>query len=254
MPNITFANTKGGSGKTTAALALTSELIAAGARVALVEGDPNRPLATWAEGRNAPVIDTAKHRVRDAETATAILREAARDQHLVVITTDNDDESVLDWLEAAESWATFVLSDPEGSPNQWMNLVISQADLVIVPFAPTTLDALQVIRTLKQIKQTERIAGKSIPHKVLLTRTNPGAVMTRDERDIRASLDKNNVALMNVTLGDRPAFRGMFKHDALLSELTDKEAGGLHHARANAAAYVEEVIELLRSNEKREAA
>jgi chromosome partitioning protein len=78
--------------------------------------------------------------------------------------------------------------------------------------------------------------------------------MTRDERDIRASLDKNNVALMNVTLGDRPAFRGMFKHDALLSELTDKEAGGLHHARANAAAYVEEVIELLRSNEKREAA
>jgi chromosome partitioning protein len=254
MPNITFANTKGGSGKTTATLALASELVAAGARVALVEGDPNRPLATWAEGRGAPVVDTPKHRVRDAVAATAILRDVARDQNLVVITTDNDDETVLDWLEAAESWATFVLSDPEGSPNQWMNLVISQADLVIVPFAPTTLDALQVTRTLRQIKQTERMAGKTIPHKVLLTRCNPGAVMTRDERDIRAQLATNNIDLMNVTLADRPAFRGMFKHDALLSELTDADAGGLHNARTNAAAYVEEVIELLRSNEQKEAA
>jgi chromosome partitioning protein len=254
MPNITFANTKGGSGKTTATLALASELVAAGARVALVEGDPNRPLATWAEGRDAPVIDTAKHRIRDAEAASAILREAARDQNLIVITTDNDDETVLEWLEAAEGWATFVLADPEGSPNQWMNLVISQADLVIVPFAPTTLDALQVTRTLRQIKQTEKISGKTILHKVLLTRCNPGAVMTRDERDIRTSLVKHGVELMTVSLADRPAFRGMFKHDALLSELTDAETNGLHHARANAAAYVEEVIELLRSNEKREAA
>jgi chromosome partitioning protein len=98
------------------------------------------------------------------------------------------------------------------------------------------------------------MAGKTIPHKVLLTRCNPGAVMTRDERDIRAQLATNNIDLMNVTLADRPAFRGMFKHDALLSELTDADAGGLHNARTNAAAYVEEVIELLRSNEQKEAA
>ena len=56
MPNIIFANTKGGSGKTTAALTLTSELLAAGAHVALLEGDPNRPLARWAEGVHISVL------------------------------------------------------------------------------------------------------------------------------------------------------------------------------------------------------
>lgn len=254
MPNITFANTKGGSGKTTAALALASELLAAGGRVALIEGDPNRPLATWAEGRGAPVIDTLKNRVTSTDRARAILQDVGRGQNLIVITTDNDDESVLDWMEAAGMWATFVIADPEGSPNQWMNLVISQADLVIVPFAPTTLDAKQVSRTLRQIRQTERMSQKSIPHRVLITRANPGVVMTRDERDIRASLIENDIPLMNTVLADRPAFRGMFKHDLLLSEMTDKDAGGLHQARANAAAYVEEVIGLLQQPKQQAAA
>ena len=54
MPNITFANIKGGSGKTTANLVLASELYAAGARVCILEGDQNRPHARWAARRGVP--------------------------------------------------------------------------------------------------------------------------------------------------------------------------------------------------------
>ena len=254
MPNIIFANTKGGSGKTTAALTLTSELLAAGAHVALLEGDPNRPLARWAERRGAPVIDGPKTRVGSASDAAVAIREAAGDSKLLVITTDNDDEAVLDWLQAAQGWGTFVIADPEGSPNQWLAQVISQAHLVLVPFAPTTLDANQVARTIRQINQTERISSKAIPHRIVITRANPGAVMTRDERDIRKSLLENALPLMDVSLADRPAFRGMFKHDALLSELTPDQVGGLPQARSNAAAFAEEIIEILRQPAAQKAA
>lgn len=250
MPNITFANIKGGSGKTTATLVLASELYAAGGRVAILEGDPNRPHASWAARRGFPVIDAPKSPIGSAADAMVAVRDGAGDSRLVVITTDGDEESVLDWIEAAGAWATFVLSDPEGSPNQWLTQVVSQADLVLIPFAPTTLDADQVARTIRHIRQTERMARKDIRHRVLLTRANPGIVMTRDERDLREMLAKNNVPLMTVPLADRPAFRGIFKNNKLLAELTDEEANGLAKARENARAYTAEVIENLSNTQK----
>lgn len=254
MPNIAFANIKGGSGKTTACSVLVSELYAAGGRVCIIEGDPNRPHARWAEGRGFPVIDGPKTTVGSTEDAAVAIRDAAGDSRLLVITTDGDEESLLDWIEAAGGWAQFVVTDPEGSPNNFLNIIVSQADLVLIPFAPTQLDVDQVQRTIKQIRSTERVANKKIDHLVLLTRANVGAVMTRDEREIRESIGKHNIPMLQVSLADRPAFRGMFKHKVLLSELTDEQANGLGRARDNARAYAAEVVQRLRRNEKREAA
>jgi chromosome partitioning protein len=42
MPVIAFANPKGGAGKTTAALLLASELTTRGARVTIIDADPER--------------------------------------------------------------------------------------------------------------------------------------------------------------------------------------------------------------------
>lgn len=254
MPNITFANIKGGSGKTTANLVLASELYAAGARVCILEGDQNRPHARWAARRGFPVIDGPKTPVASAEDAAEAIQAAVGDARFLVITTDGDDSSVLDWIEGASGWAQFVLSDPEGSPNQWLTQVVSQADLVLIPFAPTTLDVDQVQQTIRHIRSTERMANKRIDYRVLLTRANAGAVRTRDEREIRQSIERNEIPMMGVSLADRPAFRGVFKHNVLLAELTSEQAGGLPLALENARAYAAEVLEHLRASSRRDAA
>ena len=47
MAIITFAQVKGGSGKTTAAMCTVAELVARGSSVAALDLDPNRPLGEF---------------------------------------------------------------------------------------------------------------------------------------------------------------------------------------------------------------
>lgn len=47
MPIVSFANPKGGAGKTTSALLLASELAARGARVAIIDADPEKWISQW---------------------------------------------------------------------------------------------------------------------------------------------------------------------------------------------------------------
>ena len=47
MPIISFANPKGGAGKTTSALLLASELASKGAQVAIIDADPEKWISGW---------------------------------------------------------------------------------------------------------------------------------------------------------------------------------------------------------------
>ena len=53
MPVISFANSKGGSGKTTSALLLACELANA-KPVTLIDADPRQPISRWATMGNVP--------------------------------------------------------------------------------------------------------------------------------------------------------------------------------------------------------
>ncbi|WP_337770750.1 ParA family protein [Sphingobium yanoikuyae] len=52
MPTIAFISPKGGVGKTTVALLLASQL-ARGAKVTVIDTDPNHPVAAWGIFRTA---------------------------------------------------------------------------------------------------------------------------------------------------------------------------------------------------------
>jgi len=260
MALVLFANTKGGSGKTTAALVLAGELLSHRAKVVLLEGDPNRPLLSWARARGVPTIETSTCKAKTSEEALAALKaafskpraeaEAGEGSNLVVV-HDDEQEGVFEWIDAAQQWAHFVIADPEGSPNEWLTDVASQADLVVIPFAPSALDAKQVARTVQVLNRTAKRTGRSVDMRVLLTRA--GTIMTRDEREIRASLLKNGLPLMDTALRERPAYRGLFKFDATIQELTTETINGLDSARRNAAEYSREVLALLQ-NQRSEAA
>ena len=248
MALVLFANTKGGSGKTTAALVLAGELVDHRAKVVLLEGDPNRPLMNWAQARGMPSLETSRSRVKSAAEACDLIEKSAitdPNGGRLAVVHDDDQEGVFDWIEGASSWAHFVIADPEGSPNEWLTDVASQADLVIIPFAPSALDAKQVSRTVQVLQRVSKRSGKPVNYRILLTRA--GGVMTRDEREIRRSLVENGLALMKTTLRERPAYRGLFKLDSTMGELPDTAINGLESARRNAAEYVSEVLSILKA-------
>ncbi len=253
MALVLFANTKGGSGKTTAAMLLAGELLSHNARIVLLEGDPNRPLMAWAQARGAPVIETSRTRVRTAADALCELEKASAQDRgegrgRLIVVHDDDQEGLFEWIEGASSWAYFVIADPEGSPNEWLTDVTSQADLVIIPFAPSALDAKQVSRTVQVLTRVSKRTGRPVHYKILLTRA--GAIMTRDEREIRAGLERAGLPLMSTALRERPAYRGLFKLDAVMNELPAETINGLDAARRNAAEYAAEVIDILKATDR----
>jgi chromosome partitioning protein len=159
------------------------------------------------------------------------------------VTTDNDESDLFHWLDGAAAWANFVIADPEGSANRWMDAAASQADLVIIPFSATFMDADQVTQTVLKLRTIERMARKEIPFRVLMTRTTP--LPTRDERLLRESMTQKHLPMLKTHLQDRPAFRALFMRQALLQELDDTEINGLPKARLNASDLVAEIAAVL---------
>ena len=84
MAIITFAQVKGGSGKTTAAMCTVAELVARKTSVAALDLDPNRPLGEFF--RRVPELKDLQIAVPDSEhRVTTLVRELAKTHDNVVI-------------------------------------------------------------------------------------------------------------------------------------------------------------------------
>lgn len=84
MAIVTFAQVKGGSGKTTAAMCTVAELVARGETVAALDLDPNRPLKAFFA--KVPELTRVEVAVPDGERrVTALVRDLASKHNHVVI-------------------------------------------------------------------------------------------------------------------------------------------------------------------------
>ena len=223
MPVIAFISPKGGAGKTTAALVLATQLARA-ADVTVIDADPNHPIRSWASQADAgPALS---------------------------VTSDADEENIIDRIEEAAAKTPFVIVDLEGTAAKIVLLAVSQADLVIVPTQGSQLDAEQASRALKVIRQQEKMSGRAVPYAVLLTRTNP-AIRTRTMAHIERSLTAVGVPMFTTELHEREAFRAMFSFRQPLERLNAADVGNLEKAIANAEAFAQEVVALIRTANSR---
>lgn len=198
MFTITFANPKGGSGKTTSAMLLAEQIHHAGASVAILDCDPNQNIVQWAEQRRG-----------EGKTVPFIVRP---------VPSESD---FLDTVDSIRGKADYLIIDLEGTASNLVTYAISQADLVLVPFEPTPMEARQAARAVQLVRNTGRMMNKDIGHALLLTRVN-AAFQTSDEKDVRKETESADIPVLRTAIVRRAAYTRIFREGFLLSELFDQ--------------------------------
>jgi len=219
MPVITFANSKGGSGKTTAALLLACELAHA-KPVTIIDADPRRPVTTWARLPNKP-------------------------DRLTVVTNESE-KTILDEIEQVATRDPFVIVDLEGTASRLTSYAISQSDLVIVPMKEQQQDALAALDVIKEIHRDMKAVRRAIAYAVLFTQSKVVA-KSRTARFIsRQFRDNPRVDTFATEIHERDAFAAIFATGGSLRTLKANEVNNLEAAIANVTDFAREVVAKLR--------
>lgn len=148
MPVITIAQSKGGAGKTTLALALASEFQALGGKVFMLDADRQNSLLNWhrdriaaGRGRDNTIEVEDASQLRDADIGAAIAR-ARLSGHLVIV-------------------------DSEGTSNFKTAYAAMDSDFVVIPTRSSRLDLERTVETCEMLARMCR----GVPYRVLITQT-----------------------------------------------------------------------------------
>lgn len=219
MPVISFANPKGGAGKTTSALLLAGELAARGATVAIVDADPERWISQWGALPGKPAN--------------------------ITINSDVTEDSIVDVVEDMASENQFVIIDLEGTASLMVANAIGMSDLVVIPTQGASMDAKGASKTIKLIRNQARLAKREIPYAVLLTRVS-AAVASRSLKNVREQLDAGGIDVFTTSIVERAAYRDILDFGGLLSNLDSKQVSNLDKAIQNAEEFMTEVVHRLK--------
>lgn len=217
MPVITVANPKGGAGKSTAALVLATSLAQQGASVIILDCDPNRAIEGWRAGSS---------------------------KNPVVVDGGITESTITSRLDEYRKKYQFVFVDLEGTASRLMSRALARAQLVIIPIQASPPDAELAARAIHLIREEEQAFEKTIPFRVLFTRTSP-AIASKLETQITAQLKASEVPMFRNHLNERSAYKAMFYYQRDLEELEPRNVNGLPAARDNAFRLAEELVNLV---------
>lgn len=184
MRLISFVSWKGGAGKTTALMAISSALLEMGYRVRLIESDINEPLIEW--------------------RANSLARENWHDK-IDLVTADDIGgfEKAINQAEA-ENY-DFILTDTAGGGSEINMTIIANSDLVIVPTSLSVLDLDEAIKTLEFINEYVAVQiDQEIPAKLLLSRFPQSQRLKSTQAENLRSVEE--MPRLNQHLTERAAF------------------------------------------------
>lgn len=184
---VALAQQKGGAGKSTVAANLAAALAAGGARVALLDADPQQSLSRW-------------HALRAAQPAgrvAPLLFEAPSGWRI---------QGTLDRMRGAQD---FVVLDTPPHADTDAKLAIRAADLVLMPLQPSPADLWASEATLRLAQEEKR------PVAALLNRV---PAQGRLKEQVAAELAARKVPLMGATLGNRTGYAQAFQEGLAVTE------------------------------------
>lgn len=92
-----------------------------------------------------------------------------------------------------------MIIDLEGTASLMVANAIGMSDLVIIPTQGASMDAKGASKTIKLIRNQQRMAKRDIPYAVLLTRVS-AAVASRSLKNVRDQLDLAGVEVFHLRL------------------------------------------------------
>jgi chromosome partitioning protein len=218
MAVITFANTKGGAGKTTAVLLLATELARKGYRITILDADPQHWISRWHEVSG----HVANISVIDFVTSASLPHHISDNKH-------NTD---------------YFIIDLPGARNPMLATAIGLSDHVLIPIQGCAMDARGGAQVLELLQYLDEKAGIKIGHSVVLTRVN-SMVTTRALALVKSLLSERQVPVLDTAIIERSAFRDIFDCGGTLHTLDPARASNLEKARENALCFAEEIMRKL---------
>jgi chromosome partitioning protein len=213
---IALVTSKGGAGKTTAAVAIASELERRNRNVALIDGDPNAHLTRWHK-LNVEAVGDHGRRIYGGLT----------------------DSNILSTINTARDGMDYVVFDNEGVATHKTTFVFGRASLVIIPMRFSELDLVETRRTLAAIENTAAVLDRSVPHAVLLTQTPP--LRSKIEAHILNELRDMGIEVFRRRLAERVVWREVMNHGE--TDLPSFKTKGASDAHADISAIVDEIEE-----------
>jgi chromosome partitioning protein len=162
------------------------------------------------------------------------------------------EESIVDAIDSAEREAAFVIVDLEGTASLLVANTIGMADLVVIPTQGSSMDA-KGAKTIRLIRNSERLSRRRIAHAVLLTRTG-AAVTSRALRNVQEQLQAGGIERFETAVVERAAFKDLFDFGGTLSGLAAAQTSNLEKAIQNAREFAGEVVSKLEAASARSAA
>jgi cellulose biosynthesis protein BcsQ len=192
MRLVSFVSFKGGSGKTTALMAIASALVEDGHRIALLEADENRPLAGWRE--------------RALEIGTW------DEEHCLLLPSDSETALERSFARAETAGCAYALADTAGGGSDLNTTLMVNSEAVIIPSALTTIDLDQALETFEFVDRLP-IEDRAIPARLLLTRFPQGRLKSAEQANLDA-------------IGQMPQFAAHLNERGAFADL--KATGLLH--------------------------
>jgi chromosome partitioning protein len=215
MPVITFANTKGGAGKTTAVLLLATELAQQGYRVTVLDADPQRWISRW------HLISPPVARLNVISYVT----QSSIDRHI------NNNRYTTDYF----------IVDLPGAQSPLLAKAIGLSDHVLIPIQGCAMDAQGGANVLELLRFLDEKGGIKVPHSVVLTRVN-SMVTTRALLTVKMLLLERGVEVLGTPIIERAAFRDIFDLGGTLHMMDEVRVSNLDKARQNARAFALEML------------
>jgi chromosome partitioning protein len=218
MPIITFANTKGGAGKTTVALVLATELAHRGHRVTMLDADPQQWVARW-------------HSLSGASANFEVISGVT-------------EETIEQQIKDIKKRTDYIVVDLPGGLNPLLAKAIGLSDHVMVPVQGCAMDAVGGAQVLEILKELAAQCDIRISHSVVLTRIN-SIITTRALLAVKMMLAAQQVHVLDTALIERAAYRDMFNSGGTLYTMDPVRVSNLDKAQANAALFAEEILRLV---------
>ncbi|XAZ23756.1 ParA family protein [Sinorhizobium sp. B11] len=217
MPILTFANTKGGAGKTTVALVLATELARRGHRVSVLDADPQQWATRW-------------HRLTGDAAEFAVVPGVS-------------ENTIEQQVKDLKKRGGYIIVDLPAGLSPAMAKAIGFSDHVLVPVQGCAMDAAGGAQVLEIMKQLAAQHDIRIPHSVVLTRIS-SIITTRALLAVKGLLAKQQVNIVDTALIERAAYRDMFVSGGSLYTMDPARVSNLDKAQDNARMLADDVLRL----------